>query len=599
MKRKRAATGFLGLLVLLGVLMVGSRVLVLYAARSVLDHWSSIGLPGEPPRGSGPVADMRWPPHVRWSDVRWGDGGPVQLSCRKLEIVITPLDLLRGRLQLSQVAIEGLHVSGAKAISPWSDLIIQSLKGSEQPARLDRNPKGVRFRIDPITFDSSSVRLSHLEGWAWTPHNAGWMCVAKATRDDSSGSLIIRGNGSGAAGSGDLTLDADMGADRHLRVSARRPAAGGWIWQLAGRDDGTIASTLLAQRTPLALPVHGLIDFSLSDVPPATLEGEADLRDLEFALPSTGGRERTTLGGRLCLSGGTLSLQEIDLEKAGSHLRADADIPLASHDPSPGRCVIAGSWNGSIVRFDGTVRRIEDGLALHAPFLDLRGLRTGPVDLSWIVAGTHASHVEGVIGFGSGTIAVRGGTGSPHDPLLLRGHAIPIETLDPWLPLHAFGDWSGTLDGQGTIRFSPEGWYGDGNASLSDGKVRGLQLLDEIGSLWGEKGGGSVRFERISTRWSYRLGTLLADSLRVRSRSLQIEGSLVYVHPDSIFGLFQLSPGEEGNVGSILRLLGASSALDVGISGSMKSPTIELLDPSTRARWGERIESVRRTTMKG
>lgn len=598
LKRNRiAAVSLVGLLLVGGAGLIVSRALVLSAARGVFDHWSRAGLPGDPPQGKGPFADMAWPPHIRWSNLRWGASGSFHLSCDELQVAIAPMSLLQGRLIPSRIEIEGLKVSGKEPVSPWSDLIIGSLHDSISSGRPDPGADAVFFRVAPITFDSSSVSLPQLEGWVLAPHKAGWEIFAEASRDGSWRTMRVRGGGSLYGGSSEISLNAEMGKDRLLYAHARRAPGGGWIWEVSGRDDGSMVSTLLARHLGLAPHVGGSIDYSVSRNGTGPIEGEAVLRDLSYESPPDG--DVGTINGRICLSNGVVSLQEVDLASKDTRLRVDADIPFLAKDPLSGPCSIAGRWSGSDLRMEGTIRRVGDRLTLSAPRIDISRGRTGPADLSWILSGPDdgPAHFEGAIKIGTGTVAVLGGNGMADSPLHLRASAIPISDLEPWLPFRSAGDWSGDLDASATVRLAPDGLRGGGTASLNNGRIRGVPLPEEFRALLSEEG-RDVHFERISTQWSYGQGYFLADSLRLRTRSIRVRGTVVHSPPDSIYGVLSVSSDGGTHLDSIFRLLGGDSAIRIGVSGPAGNPAIVLLDPTTQGDWENRIEMFRRSILR-
>jgi|GEM_PF-6734767 len=601
MKRARLILACLLALLAIGAALLGSRALILYGARSVLDRWSEAGFPGDAPRGGGPYADFHWPPHVTWRDLKWGDDGPLRLSCSRLEIAIAPLDLIRGRVSLRRVDIRDLHVSSSKPVSPWTDLVLASLTDSSGPTSTKPARDAVLFNIAPVSFDSSAMRLARLAGWAWAPSAASWSFVANVSGGGSR-TMILRGNGSGAAGAGDVTLDAGLGRGSALHLSGRRPIGGVWSWQLSGRDDGALASSIIAQRLSHALPIHGSIDFNFSHLPPAPIEGDVQLQDIRIAPQGAGDREGWTVDGQVCLSGGRVDLQACYLTSPEARVRIDAEIPLDAGDSvAPGRCTVDGSWSGSVFRFDGTIHRARNSLVLHAPCIERGGLRTGIADFRLIGIEAEAgappvrSRVAGVVRLGSGSVEVEGGAGPASEPLILRGKGIPVDAIEPWLPFRAPGDWTGQIDADAALRLAPGGWRWIGTASLSRGRVRGFPLLDQIAALRSEKGGGAILFDRISTAWSYAPGRFFADSLLIRSRTMTVQGAIFYASPDSLLALLRILPGEEDAVSSLLRLFGgASAALDLGIAGSAQSPRVEVLDRTSKARWRDQIESVRR-----
>jgi hypothetical protein len=586
-----------------------ARELVLYGARSVLGRWDEAGLPGRSPIGDGLTLEYRWPPRVSWRDLAWtGDGG-VRLSCKRLEIDVSPWALLRGKVAPASVSVQDLDVSGAGSIVPWTALILETAEDSSAASEHTR-PKplrdAVRFDVSRMSFGDSTRGLTRLYGWAWSPKTASWALMARGTVEYGR-SFEIRGSGSAAGGSGDLTLEVDLARGRTCRVVGRHARGSSWGWSIAGRDDGVLTAALLERFEGFPISLRdGTIDFAFTRSPSAGLEGDAQIQDVEVLLlgvdshaPGSTADLGRRANGQVCFYSDGVRIEELEIIGRNDRTRIDADLPVGGDSLRSGTCAIAGSWSGSPFHLEGKIQRSASGIVLETPLLEIQGRNFGPAEFrlqSENEAGRSASTcLRGSMRIGSGHVALEVGDDGAGGLLVLRGSAIPISALEPLLPFPAPGKWSGYLDGDVSVCSSDGRARWVGTTLLSNGQVRGIPLLDQIEALRGGSGDGALRFDRLSASWSYELGQFFADSLMLSSPTMTVRGALSYSSSDSLLAMLRISPGTQDAIGSLLRLFGGNSAaLELGITGRTGHPAIEVLDARSRSELRSRLDSVRR-----
>ena len=590
--------------VLAGLLILGGsaallRMVFLQTARRVLAGWTEAGLPGDPPRGDGPVVDLRWPPRLRWTDLRWVWSESVQLTCRELEIGIVPWSLVRGRLRVDRVEVRDLRVRGHRHLSRWTDPVLGALSRPvtvDGPKRPDA--RAVRFNIEPVRFDSTGQVLNRLVGWGWSPARSAWAIEAQAAVGETT-AAILRGRGSGAAGAGTFVMDADLAPGRSLHLEGRRAASRTWNWHFSGKDDGALVSSIIPFSLPGEVrPPRGEIDFVFQSEGGSDLEGEARVQALAFDVGEGG---PWTLDGLVCVAKGTVGLQDFAIARGRSRLQASIEIPVALHAPA-GRCAVAGDWDGYRILLDGVVERHGESWTLRSPFVQRGEDRTGPVEIVWESApngtgsGRRSGRFRGSVCLGSGSVAFEEDRGPQPGRLLLKAVAVPLPSLAPWLPFRLPGEWSGWLDGGASLDRASGRWRAQGTAVIRNGRLSRLPILEAIGGT-GEAGSARnvIRIDRGSTEWVYASGRLLVDRLQIESPSMVLQGTVVYAPPDSLLALLRVSPAGDRALGSVLRLLGGSEgSLDLGIAGRGSQPEIIPLDRSSYGRWQDRIAAARR-----
>ncbi len=595
----RGAVAFMAVLAAVA-LLAGARSGFVHGARRLLDRWEMSGMPGRPPEGTGPRIVASWPPRLQWRNVLWKGDGSVTADCERVEIEIQPWPLIRGRLKIGRIDLQGMRFDGRGSITRWADVF---LAGSAQVSE-SRPPSppvagALRFQIRDLRLAATHDSLLRVDGWAWSPRRSAWRLLATCATPDAR-ALLLRGGGSGAAGRNEAILDIDLGPGRSVHLDWKREPASPPSWQLAGVDDGALFAAVLPSSVGGgALRPRGTIDFAFSGSGKAPADGEVRFQNLLLESAADQG-DPWTLEGLVCVSGGRASFQDLVLAGGDSRLEIAADLSLVE-DASPGSFRVNGRVNGETLRTEGTISREAGAVSLRAPSIKKGTQVSGPAEVAWIpepaARGSGSGGrgtLNGAVRIGSGVVSLNGGTGSPVDPARVTGDAVPLALLAPWLPFRLPGDWSGSLDGTALVRRASGEWWASGTALVTGGRVGSLALLEEIGGLWGNPRRAAIRFERASARWTFAAGRLLADSLFLDASTMTIAGTLVYAPPDSILGLLRVSPVGDRGFSSLLRLLGGSeSALDLGVAGSPDRPELFPLDDSSRRRWRANLDRSR------
>jgi len=594
-----------GVLVFAAVLLIGFlavRYAFLRAADRLLDDWAQSGLPGSRLIGTGPAVAIDWPPVLKWGDLFWEDGDAATARCSQLELGVDPSSVLKRNLLIDRVRIDDLYVQAASAFLPGLEHILSNLpERSGEGVRPERPyPDAVRIEIAPIRVESLRTEFRRIEGWAWSERRGSWEAIAQLVTEADK-RIDLRIEGSGTAGYEELILDANLSDDRSFRYRSERPVGERRRWTLTGRDDGNLLLAMLLPGGPDPdWMSDGVIDFELSGSP-----GSGPAAEIHVERLQVGGRdtEPWNVRGLVCVADGVGSLEDVSLYREDCQLSISAEFPITA-DRFEGSWLLAGEWEGEPLRLGGTVSRHPDAWILLLDGFQWRDARTGQIQLS-LSDQVHPSgagrgmerRLRGQAVLGTGLLSLEEGWGTEASPALLRSSSVPVSWLEPLLPFSLPGDWSGAIDGWGRLRRVSGAWKGTGRASLEDGSIQGITLLEEIGALVG--GGrrqGIVRLDELSLRWSFDSGRFFADSMNVDARTMRITGSLMVAPPDSIFGLLRVAPSGNSAVAAILGLLGGKGgAIDLGVMGTASRPEIiPILNADRRGTWLAEVLKIRR-----
>ncbi len=364
--------------------------------------------------------------------------------------------------------------------------------------------------------------------------------------------------------------------------------------RLAVDDDGMLLGVVLSPL-PLvgAISPRGRIGLSLGRVAGRSAEGEVRIEGLEAPL---GARSSLRLEGLICVKDGRASLEGFRIFSDRTDILVTGDLPLAAGLP-PGRLGLEGVWEGHRLAAEGKFVVAADSAEWMPTGIRLGGAAAGPGRLIWFSPSGSSFPADGRLraefSMGGGTVLLDESRESP-GAILVRGRALAFESVVPWLPFDLSGDWSALLDVEAEAGRAGDAWAAEGTAVARDGRVAGLDLLDEIGSLAGGAGRGVFRFREARTRWSYRSGHLFADSLAVETGKMKIEGAISYAEPDSLLGLLRLTPGSGSGLSSLLRLLGGGEgAIDLGIRGDPERPEVMPLNGPALEAWRDEVDAVR------
>jgi hypothetical protein len=582
------------LLVVLGVAAV--RIAFVRGAHHILVRWEAgilSGASGEPPR---PKISLFWPPRVEWRNLHWRFTGGGELVCDRLNIRLLPLPMLRGRLVVGSVDLDTLRLVGRLDLELWATRFLRAATARpDAELSAPSDPRATRISVRALAGGSSPPGLIRLEGWGWASGAGRWNLLARG-RTAAGFAIEVNGRGVESPGRREGSVGIVLDSQRKLQLDWKRGAGLEPFSQLALEDDGLILGTLLD-----SLPVVGTvspsggINLTLARTGNRPVEGEARLDGLQI---SRAGGDPLRVQGLVCIQAGMASLQDFQIRANETDILVRGDFPLSPD--SAGSLGFDGVWNGRRLLVEGALSVTPDSVTWLPTGIRLGDATAGHARIAWLKSAGGAAGLPRAMGALRGRIAIEAGevhfegTGGSGGSIRVQAKGIPFEKVIPWLPFDLPGDWSGLLDGTGRFQRQANGWTARGTAVARDGRVTGLDLLDEIGGLTGSAGRGAVRFHEARTQWSYRSGELLADSLVSDAGRMRINGALFYAGADSLLGILRLSPAEDKGIASLLRLLGGSEgSLDLGIRGSLKHPEIEPLDRVSIVHWQTELDRLR------
>ncbi len=556
-----------------------------------LSHWQEAGLPGRAPRGSGPTFHLGVPPTLSWSDVQWMASDSLSVECRKLDIAVRPLRLVRGGVQITAISAEGLRIEADPVTEPWCRAILEGLADTLEPAKplpADRN--SMRFKLLDVGFRRGNYRVDRIVGRAWAPRRAAWECEARIVLTDGRG-VDFGARGTGRVGAAEVQADFSSDSRHRLDLAARRPVGGPWTWRASARDDGR----LLLALPPLdpyrsSLAFEGEVDVWVERGERAGLDGEAHVRDGRLSI---GVGPAWTVDGTVCVGGDTLSFEDFSLERDSTRITGSLAMPITRTEGT-GWCALAGSVDGRPFRVRGALRRAADRWTIFAPSVRFGDEDVGPLEFTANLAAPKTEgRFRGELLIDEGALSLLGGTGRVESPFRIRLAKVSIERILPLFRVSLPGTWAGPMATEALVWKSPYGWRATGGSVLSGGRVADLPLLEDVSSLVGSRSRSSLRIDHARARWLWDSGKIWADSLTIDAKELTIAGSLGYASEDSILGLFRVVARGDGQVGRLLRLIGGKGSLDLGIAGDPSRPTLLPLDATTRRAWLSRMSAAR------
>ncbi len=588
--RGLAVLGIAAVVLAAGGLLLSQWLLPRAGARW-LSHWQEAGLPGRAPQGSGPTFHLGVPPTLSWSDVRWTASDSVSVECRRLDIAVRPLRLLRGGVQITAISAEGLRIDADPVTEPWCRAILEGLADTLGPAKpLPPDPGSMRFNLQDVGFRSGSLRVDRIEGRAWAPRRAAWECEARIMLTGGRG-VELDARGTGRVGAAEVQADFSSGSRHRLELAARHLPGAPWTWRASAQDDGRLLLALpLLERYRSMLAFGGEVDLWVERGERAVLDGEAHVRSGRL---SVGAGPAWAVDGTVCVDGDTLSFEDFTVERDSTRITGSLAMPITRIDGT-GWCAVTGAFDGRMFQFRGTLRRAADRWTIFARSVRWGDQDVGPLELTADLAAVKTEdRFRGELLIDEGSLSLLGGTGRVESPLRIRLAKVSIERILPLFRVALPGKWAGLTATEALVWKSPSGWRATGGTTLSGGRVADLPLLENISSLLGSGSGSSLRIDRARARWLWDSGRIWADSIAVDSKEFAIAGSLGYASEDSILGLLRVEARGDGQVGRILRLIGGKGSLDLGIAGKPSHPTLQPLDAVTRRAWLPRMSAAR------
>lgn len=570
------------------------RTVLVRGAHRLLRRWEQGVLSGSPVEGSGPWITLRWPPQAEWRDLRWNPARGGAFTCDRLRVEMLSSSLLRGRLAVGEIELDTLRVTGRPDLEAWASKLVRAAEARPDLPGTDRpDPHAVRLSIHSFALGSSSAGPLKVEGWSWSPGVGRWNLLA-AARLGGGESIALNGQGIESPSRREGGLGFEFASGRTIRIEWSHSGEDAAASRIQVEDDGALLEAIL-DPIPLAGSVspRGRISLDLSRESGGSPEGEVRIAGLRVPLES-GGTLR--LEGLICIEDGRASLEPIRILSAKTDLLVTGDIPLAAGLP-PGSLRIKGPCEGYDLAAEGRVIVAADSAEWMPAGIRLGSASAGRGSLVWRPASawlpSSSGRLRGELSLGSGRILLEGSKSFP-GAVHVYGRGLPFEQVVPWLPFDLAGDWSGIMDVEGDAGRAGGVWSAKGTAAMRGGRVSGLEILDEIGSLAGGAGRGIFRLQEARMRWFYRSGDLLADSLAVETGKMRIEGTVFYADPDSLLGLLHVTPEAGSGLSSILRLLGGGrEALDLGVRGDPRRPNLIPLDGPGREAWGQEIDELR------
>jgi hypothetical protein len=584
------------ILLVIGLGATAIRAVFIRGAHRLLDPWEHGVLPGSPVAAAGPRIPIAWPPRAEWRDLRWRFAAGGDLGCDRLEIQLQPLDVLRGRLRVGRVELDTLHLSGRSDLDEWASRLGAAASESADTAPLARPDRhAVRVTIGSLTAGSSSSGSLRVEGWSWSTGAGRWNFLARG-RTPAGKSFDLNARGIESPARSERSGILSFASARTVQIDWTREEGKESILRVAVRDDGGLLGAV-AGSLPIVgeISPRGAIDLTIERIGARPLEGDARIDNLQLSAQED---DPLRLRGLVCIEKGMAALEDFHVSSPRSDVIVEARFPLhPGVATTPFR--VSGVLEGDPIEATGDLFFTADSVVVASERIHMGEAFAGPARITWIRpmrgpdrAGENAGRLEGVVSLGAGRVIVEQAPDLEKGAIRMRGKGVPLEGLAAWFPFKMHGDWSGLIDGTAVFRRMGGAWVGEGTAMAREGRVSGLDLLDEIGGLGGS---GAVRFREARTHWSYASGRLLADSLAADAGRVKIAGTLFYSRPDSILGLLRISPDGASGFASILRLLGGNEgSLDLGLAGDPAHPEIQPLDAATIPRWRSDIDRVRR-----
>lgn len=574
--------------------------LILRKADGLPERWAQVGLPGELASGNRASLPLAWPPRVVWRDLSLDTPRTGQITCERLEIVMRGSQILRGRLRAASVRLEGVEIESNPMLSRTIGLLLSC--GAPRPLQAPPapHPGAVRLSVSGLR-SSPPDKERRMEGWGWLPHQSAW--ALRGVVGEKTRGVVLSARGEGSGGKREASIDLDFGAPAHLQLSWRAPAEGIEKWRLAGRDDGRLVEAILdSLGIEASSTIEGQIDFDLAREAGSPWEGEVRLESVAIR-PFGGGR--WTASGLVCLSDGGATLQDLSLEHGSGSVALSATLDAPTPGGRAGRFHAEGPLRDERWGISGEILLHGRHLVIRAPSVDLGAVRSGPFDASWTLDGAASQGAPGDslrirLRFEEGSLQVRGAPMRGRSPLFVEVRSMPLRAVDPWLAAALPGTWDGILDGSGTIEAVGSGWRGRGEATIREGRVSGLPILEEIGMFRGGRDWSAARFNKARATWLLAGGALLAESLRVETSALAVTGTLYRAPSDSLLGLLRVTPAGRKGLASILLLLGGrEDRLDLAVTGKADNPELTPLSERAWGRIEDRLLGVREDMERG
>lgn len=404
-------------------------------------------------------------------------------------------------------------------------------------------------------------------------------------------------------------MELDLGPTRTVRGEWTRQPNGTVQWRASGADDGQILGSLLREVTgDSTMTCDGRVVFWGEN--DGTSGAVSEVRSDSLLVGTRG--SSFTLRGTVCSEPGRLAAEGLEAAWRGGDADFDFELPLGDAGGT-GRfdVKLTGLQEGACEASGSIVRESASSWIAKAPVVLFAGGSVGPLELRFVeparIGGAWPSFCrpffmrprEGHLAIGAGRVRYHGGSGTLEDPVVLSLEQVPFTELQGLLPVDVPGTWTGTADGTARMARSDDGWRVEGTLALRDARVRDLEPLRVLQEDWGLSAGGVVNWQSAFVRYSRAPGRFLADSIAFATRDLGIQGELVLEEGERIQGVLRIEPLRLGRLAERLGIGGRGLSIDLGIAGTVDSPSVSPIGEARRLALHEHIESVRRTLRAG
>ncbi len=564
------------------------RAAFLHGAHRLLDRWEQRPLASGPIEGTGPRLPLGWPPRAEWRNLKWRLPGGGWVESDRLVVRLLTWPLFRGRLQVGSVDLDTLRVSGRPDWERWASCFPRMAvehRDAEPAPRPD--PRAFRWSAPAWISGTASGSLLTLEGWGWSTGAGKWNLTAHVLAAGGR-AADLNAHGIASPGRHEVSLAILFAPHRAIQTEWGRGGGIERYTRISAEDDGVLLASMVDSLPFVgAWAPSGSIELSIEQTGDRPFDGEVRIGALRIPL---GDESPAELQGLVCIQAGVASLQDVRVRSGRSDLAIEGDLPLGPAT-APGWLRLEGILDGHRFLTEGSVSVAPDSIVWRPAGIQWGKATATEAEIAWLRRGgapfLGSGRLRATCSLGGGEIVMDewGGAGGGMEA---RGTGLPLGSLIPWLPFDLAGDWSGSLDAAAIVRRRGGEWVVAGTAMGRDGRVAGLEILDQIAGLTGNAGRGVLRFREARTRWAYRSGGLFADSLFADVGRMRIEGTLYYAGSDSVLGVLRVSPGEDRGIASLLRLLGGSAgSIDLGIRGHSDRPD----DDSARQRVDRLLDS--------